>query len=192
MPSAQGGCNDAAAAPTTSNGAKDILCLHCLSTNAPAHRTAVSVASFAKRLLPSHPSKADVHRSTPQVISAAGTPAAQIVGPTAPWPSFAPLQPTTIAIIVVLVAGVQGQRHHPGKPVRAGGVVDLSLPVPARCLVVLLAMVPPLSPPSVGGEDEAPSTNANSSPAPLAHAVCQVLKACTLLDWPLLDNHAGS
>ncbi len=54
-------------------------------------------------------------------------------------------------------------------------------------------MVAPLPlPPSFGGEDNACSTNANSSPTMLAHAVCQVLKACTSIDRPLLAGPVGS
>ncbi len=192
MPSAQGACNGAATAPTASNGAEDVLCLHRLSTNAPAHRTAISIAQFAKTLLPSHPSKKDMPGSTLQVISFAGKPAAQIAGPTAPWPSFAPLRPAAVTIIVVLVSGVPRRCHHPGKPVQAGGVLDLSLPMPAGCIVALLAMVaPPPLPPLVGGEDKAHSTNANSSPAALAHAVCRALKARGSLDRPLPAGCTG-
>jgi hypothetical protein len=44
---------------------------------------------------------------------------------------------------------------------------------------------PPPSPPLFGREDEARSTNANSSPTASAHAICRALKACTLLDQPL-------
>jgi hypothetical protein len=81
----------------------------------------MSVAQFARMLLSS---KTDVPGSTLQAISAAGTPAAQIKGPTVPWPSSALLWPPAIAVAVVLVAGVCGQCHHPCKPVQAGGVVD--------------------------------------------------------------------
>jgi hypothetical protein len=81
----------------------------------------MSVAQFARTLLPS---KTDVPRSTPQAISAAGTPAVQIAGPTVPWPYSAPFRPTAIAIIVVTVDGVHGQHHHPGKYVQAGRQVE--------------------------------------------------------------------
>ncbi len=54
-----------------------------------------------------------------------GTPAAQIAGPTAPWPSSVPLWPAAIAVVIVPAARVRGQCHHPGKPVQAGGVLGL-------------------------------------------------------------------
>ncbi len=81
----------------------------------------MSVGQFARIVLPS---KTDVPGSIPQAISTVGTPAVQIAGQTAPWPFSASLQSTAIAVIVILVAGVHGQCHHPGKPVKAGGVVD--------------------------------------------------------------------
>jgi hypothetical protein len=57
----------------------------------------------------------------------------------------------------------------------------LTLPAPARCLKALLAMVLPLPPPPLFcGEDNTRSTNANSIPAALAHAVCRMLKARAL------------
>jgi hypothetical protein len=129
----------------------------------------ISVAQFARTLLPS---KTDMPRSTPQAISTAGKPVVKIVGPEAPWPSSALLQPATIAVIVVLVTGVCGQCHHPGEPVQAGGVVDqVDLPAPARCIKALLAMVPPLLlPPSVSKEEDTRFTNANNSPTALAQA----------------------
>jgi hypothetical protein len=40
-------------------------------------------------------------------------------------------------------------------------------------------------------EDDANYTNANSSPAMLAHAICWELKALLLLDRPLLAGHLG-
>jgi hypothetical protein len=46
----------------------------------------MSVAQFARMLLPS---KMDMPGSTPEAISAAGTPAAQIASLTVPWPSSA-------------------------------------------------------------------------------------------------------
>ncbi len=52
-------------------------------------------------------------------------------------------------------------------------------------------MLPPPLPPSVRGEDNARSTNANSSPTALAYAVCRALKACVLSDRPLLAGPAG-
>ncbi len=51
---------------------------------------------------------------------------------------------------------------------------------------------PPLPPPlSVGKEDEVCYTNANSSPATSAQAVCRALEACALLDLPLPASCAG-
>jgi hypothetical protein len=152
----------------------------------------ISVAQFARTLLPS---KIDVLGSTPQTISAVGTLAAQIASPTAPWwPFSAPLRPAIVAVIVGLVARVHGHCHHFGKPVQAGGEVDqVSLPAPLRCIAVFLAMgPPPLLLPLIGGEDDAHSTNADSSPAVSASAVCWALKACVLLDQPLPAGHAGS
>jgi hypothetical protein len=67
-------------------------------------------------------------------------------------------------------------------------MTKITLPAPARCVAALLATVPPpppLPPLLVGREDDADSTNGNSSPAVLAHAVCQVLKAHRSLDRPL-------
>jgi hypothetical protein len=46
-------------------------------------------------------------------------------------------------------------------------------------------------PPSVGVEDDACYTNADSSPAMLAHTICQALNARTLFDQPLLASRAG-
>jgi hypothetical protein len=43
-----------------------------------------------------------------------------------------------------------------------------------------------------GREDNTHSTNANSSPTPLAHTVCPALKAHTSLDQPFLAGPAGS
>jgi hypothetical protein len=77
-------------------------------------------------------------------------------------------------------------------------LTKLILPAPTRFIVGILAMVPLLPPPPllllpplIGGEDNARSTNANSSPATSAHAVFQALKAPALLDQPLLASCAG-
>ncbi len=65
-------------------------------------------------------------------------------------------------------------------------MTKLTLPMPARCAVALLAMVLPLPPLLlVGGEDDTLSMNADSSPAALVYTVFWVLKAHTLLDWLL-------
>jgi hypothetical protein len=50
---------------------------------------------------------------------------------------------------------------------------------------------PPPPPPLVGEEDDACYTNANSSPATLAQAVCWVLESHASLDLPLPARHAG-
>ncbi len=50
---------------------------------------------------------------------------------------------------------------------------------------------PPPPPPSVGKEDDACYTNANSSPPMSAQTVCQALESHALLDWPLLTGHTG-
>ena len=68
-------------------------------------------------------------------------------------------------------------------------MTKLTLPVPARCVKGFLAMVPPPPPPLpplVGGEDNAHSMSADSSPTALAHAVCQVLKAMHCQTGPAL------
>ncbi len=52
-------------------------------------------------------------------------------------------------------------------------------------------MPPPPPTPSVDVVDDACYTNAHSSPATLAHAVCWVLEARTLLDQPLLAGCTG-
>ncbi len=62
------------------------------------------------------PSKTDMPGSTLQAISAAGTPAAQITGLTAPWPSSALLWPAAVKVVIFLVTGVHGHCHYPGKP----------------------------------------------------------------------------
>ncbi len=55
-----------------------------------------------------------------------------------------------------------------------------------------VCMLPPLPPPLlVGVEDDTCYTNANSSPASSAHAVCRALKACAMLDQPLPAGHMG-
>jgi hypothetical protein len=89
----------------------------------------MSIAQFAKTLLPS---KTDVPGSTLQAISAAGTPVAKIVGPTAPWPSTTLLWPATIDVVVVLVDKVHWHCHHSGEPVQAGGENDQVDPTHAR------------------------------------------------------------
>ncbi len=62
-------------------------------------------------------------------------------------------------------------------------MTNLTLPTSIRCVKALLVMVPPLPPPLLfGGEDDAHSTNANSSPTALAHTICWTLKAPTLSD----------
>jgi hypothetical protein len=43
----------------------------------------------------------------------------------------------------------------------------------------------------IGVEDDACYTITNSSPATLAHAVCQALEACTSLDRPLPASCVG-
>jgi hypothetical protein len=78
------------------------------------------------------PSKTDVPWSTPQAISAAGTPAAQIAGQTAPCPSSSPLWPATIAVVIIPAAGVRERCHHPGKPVQAGREVSQADPAGAH------------------------------------------------------------
>ncbi len=71
-------------------------------------------------------------------------------------------------------------------------MAKLTLPAPARCVKALRAMVPPLRLlPLFGGEDNAHSKNADSSPTTLVHAVYQALKACALSDRPLLAGPAG-
>jgi hypothetical protein len=50
---------------------------------------------------------------------------------------------------------------------------------------------PPLPPLSVGEEDDACYTNANSSPATSVQAVCRALESRTLLDRPLPAGRAG-
>ncbi len=65
-------------------------------------------------------------------------------------------------------------------------MTKLTLPTPPRCAKVLLAMVPP--PPSqlsFGRDDNTHSTNANSSPTVLAHAIYQALKARASLEGAL-------
>jgi hypothetical protein len=71
-------------------------------------------------------------------------------------------------------------------------VTKVTLPAPARCVKALLAMMPPLPPPpSFSREGNAHSTNANSSPTALVHAICRVMKARTLSDWPLPADCVG-
>jgi hypothetical protein len=72
-------------------------------------------------------------------------------------------------------------------------LAELSLPLPARYIKALLAMMlPPLFLLLFGGEDNAHFTNANSSPTALVHAICRALKARTLSDWPLPAGLVGS
>ncbi len=87
------------------------------------------IAQFSSTLLPS---KTDVPRFTSQAISTAGTPAVQIVGWTAPWPSSTLLWPAAITVIIHPAAGVCGRCHHPGEPVQAGGVVGRVDPTPTH------------------------------------------------------------
>jgi hypothetical protein len=54
-----------------------------------------------------------------------------------------------------------------------------------------VGMPPPPSPPSVGKEDDACYTNADSSPATLAQTVCQALESRASLDRPLPAGCAG-
>ncbi len=84
-----------------------------------------SVAQFSWTLLPS---KTDMPGSTLQAISAVGRPAVQFAGPKRPWPSSNLLWPTSVAAVIVPIAGVCKQCHHHGEPVQAGGV--LSRPCP--------------------------------------------------------------
>jgi hypothetical protein len=71
-------------------------------------------------------------------------------------------------------------------------LAELTLPTPARCVNVLLAMVLLLlPPPAFDGEDNARSTHTNSSPTASAHTVCQVLKARASLVRPLPAGLAG-
>jgi hypothetical protein len=55
-----------------------------------------------------------------------------------------------------------------------------------------VGMPPPPPPPLIGEEDDACYTNANSSPATSAHAVCRALESRALLDRPLPAGHAGN
>ncbi len=79
-------------------------------------------------------------------------------------------------------------------------MIKLNLPVPARCTMALHAMVPPLPPPLllppppqslVSEEDYAHSTDADSSPAALAHSICRALKAHVLVDQSLPSGCVG-
>jgi hypothetical protein len=54
-----------------------------------------------------------------------------------------------------------------------------------------VGMPPPLTPPLVRKEDDACYTNANSSLATLAQAVCWALESHALLDWPLPAGQVG-
>jgi hypothetical protein len=129
MPSALDASNSATAAPANGYGAKDILCFPSLVAAPPPNMPLMSIAQFARTLLPF---KTDMPGYTPQAISAAGTPPAQFTGLTAPRPSSAPLWPVAIAVVVVLVVGVHGRCHHSGKPMQAGGVVDQVSPARAH------------------------------------------------------------
>jgi hypothetical protein len=51
---------------------------------------------------------------------------------------------------------------------------------------------PLLPPPSVGEEDDACYTNADSSPATSAQAICRALESRASLDRPLPAGHAGA
>jgi hypothetical protein len=71
-------------------------------------------------------------------------------------------------------------------------LAKLTLPAPARCIKVLLAMVPTLPlPPAFDGEDNARSTHANSSPTALAHTIFRALKDRALLVRPLPAGPTG-
>ncbi len=71
-------------------------------------------------------------------------------------------------------------------------LTKLTLPAPARCVKVLLAMVPlPPLPPLVGREDNTLSTNTNGSLTELVRAVCRALKAHAPSDRPLPAGRAG-
>ncbi len=71
-------------------------------------------------------------------------------------------------------------------------MAKLTLHVLARCVKVLLAMVPPPPTPLVfDGEDNACSMHANSSPTASVHAICRALKAHALFVRPLPDGPAG-
>ncbi len=71
-------------------------------------------------------------------------------------------------------------------------MAELTLPTPTRCTKALLAMMLPLLLlPLFSGEDKAYSANTDSSLTTLAHAICQALKACVLLDWPLPASPVG-
>jgi hypothetical protein len=72
-------------------------------------------------------------------------------------------------------------------------LTKLTLPKPARCITALLAiMLLPLMPsPLVCEEDDARSTNADSRPAALVHAVCRAMKAHVSSDWLLPDSGTG-
>ncbi len=109
LPSALGACNGTAAAFATGDGTKDDR--HLPGLVAPPTAPPKSIAQFSWMSLPS---KTDVPGSTPQAISTAGRPAVKIAGPTAPWPSSAPLWPAAIAVVIVPIAGVRGRCHYPG------------------------------------------------------------------------------
>jgi hypothetical protein len=71
-------------------------------------------------------------------------------------------------------------------------LAKLTLPTPARCINVLLAMVPP--PPLLPAFDrevDARSMHADSSPTASAHTICLVMKAHTLSVRPLPAGPAG-
>ncbi len=88
-----------------------------------------SIAQFSWTLCPS---KTDLPGPTPQAISAAGTPAAQITDPTAIWPSSALLWPAAIIAATLPVAVVRAQCHYPCEPVQAGGALDRVNPASTR------------------------------------------------------------
>ncbi len=71
-------------------------------------------------------------------------------------------------------------------------MTKLPLRAPARCIKALLAMVlPPLLLPLFSREDNACSTNVDSSLTLLVHAICWTLKAFVSLDRPLPAGPVG-
>jgi hypothetical protein len=195
LPSAPGafyGAN-ATAAHMVRNGTKDILCLPCLIATTPAHRAAGVCCPVCQVVTPLQDRRARVHStghlcqgehqqcklqvwqhpSSPLLCS--GLPPSPLLSS---WSKGCADVATTLAILFRQVEKL----------------TELTLPAPTRCIAALLAMVspPPLPlPPSVGEEDDARSTYANSNPAVLAHAVCRAKEARTLLDQPLPAGHVG-
>ncbi len=104
-----------------------------------------------------------------------------------------PLWPAAIAVAVVPVAGVHEQYHHPGKPLKAGGVVDQVDPAraPPVCQgapcggVTTAAAAATIS--WWGGQGPLHKCQQHSH-----RSVCLMLKAPALLDRPLPACCAGS